>query len=64
MAYDYLKTRISPTKTKDTHVVVWEWAHGPVPKGKEVHHKNGNTKDNRLSNLELVTRSKNEKLSE
>lgn len=32
---------------------------GPCPKGKECHHKNGVRNDNRLDNLEWITRSEN-----
>lgn len=37
------------------HRLVWEAAHGPIPSGMQVHHKNGNKRDNRLENLELMT---------
>jgi hypothetical protein len=43
---------------------LWEYAHrkklglGPGSKDKVVHHKNGNIKDNRPSNLEVVSRAK------
>lgn len=37
------------------HRLVWETAHGPVPRGHHIHHKNGNKLDNDLSNLELMT---------
>jgi hypothetical protein len=32
---------------------VWQQAHGAIPKGCEVHHKNHNCSDDRLDNLEL-----------
>lgn len=41
----------------DTHWqnrYVWEQAYGEIPHGFEVHHKNGDAGDDRLSNLELV----------
>lgn len=40
------------------HIVVW-WQHNKtVPtKGFQIHHKNGNHRDNRIANLELLTAS-------
>ena len=37
---------------------------GPVKKGdgKEVHHKNGNTKDNSKKNLSVISKTKNRKM--
>ncbi len=36
------------------HRIVWVSAHGPIPRGWEVDHKNGKKTDNRLKNLEAV----------
>lgn len=41
------------------HRLVWMAAHGEIPNGYEINHKNGNKRDNRIANLELVTRSEN-----
>ena len=36
------------------HVLVWEKAHGPIPPGYQVHHKDENKLNNDLDNLELL----------
>jgi len=36
------------------HRIVWEKAHGPIPDGFQIHHKNHDRTDNRLKNLECV----------
>lgn len=46
-----------PTRFKAKHVVVWERAHGPLPKGHAVVFKNGDRRDIRRSNLILLSRS-------
>lgn len=46
-------------KNKAVHIIVAIAFIGPVPEGKEVHHKNENRGDPRLENLEYVTRQEN-----
>lgn len=41
------------------HRLIWESVHGPIPDGLEINHKNGVKDDNRIANLELVTKSEN-----
>jgi hypothetical protein len=36
------------------HRLVWERHHGKIPEGHHIHHKNGNCKDNRIENLEVL----------
>ena len=39
------------------HRVIWECLIGEIPKGFSIHHINGNRKDNRIENLEMVHKS-------
>lgn len=41
------------------HRLIWEFVNGPIPAWAEINHVNGVKKDNRISNLELVTPSEN-----
>jgi hypothetical protein len=41
------------------HRMIWQHVHGPIAAGMEINHKNGIKTDNRLANLELVTKSEN-----
>ena len=38
------------------HRLVWVWFHGYLPDEMEIHHVNRNRADNRIQNLELLTR--------
>lgn len=46
-------------KEHRAHRLIWEAVHGPIPDGLEPNHKNGVKTDNRIANLELVTRAQN-----
>jgi hypothetical protein len=37
------------------HILVWERANGPIPKGMEIHHIDGNPQNNNLSNLMMLS---------
>lgn len=41
------------------HRLIWEAVNGPIPDSREINHINGVKSDNRISNLELSTRSEN-----
>lgn len=61
----YLHMSGGPTRQERNYILlhrlVWMVANGEVPDGMEVNHKDGNKHNNRLSNLELITRSDNVK---
>lgn len=50
-------------KSYYVHRLVWEAFRGPIPDGKEIHHKDGNRRNNSLSNLQLVTKKEHTALS-
>lgn len=39
------------------HQEVWKAAHGPIPEGLVIHHKDGNPSNNALENLEALTQA-------
>lgn len=48
-----------PQKDVSVHRLVWQSFNGPIPQDYEINHLNGVKSDNRLCNLEAVTRSEN-----
>lgn len=46
-------------KPRLVSLLVWEAFNGPIPEGYEVNHINENKEDNRLENLNLMTRKEN-----
>ena len=46
------------------HRFIWEQNYGPIPKGYEIHHINGDGKDNRIENLMCLTHSEHLRLHE
>jgi hypothetical protein len=46
-------------RSRYAHRAIWESAYGPIAAGLEINHRNGVKSDNRLENLELVTRAEN-----
>jgi hypothetical protein len=48
-------------KTFYVHRIIYQAANGPIPKNKEINHIDLDKKNNKLSNLELVTHKQNMK---
>jgi hypothetical protein len=50
----YVYTMDEEGKVIFLHNLVWEAAHGPIPRGYQVYHINGDTLDNTRANLDIV----------
>lgn len=50
------------TLHKSMHRYVWEYYNGKIPKGFEIHHKDGNKSNNDISNLECIDSVEHKKL--
>lgn len=58
--YAYVNMSDAPRlKVEYVHRLIWKTFMGDIPEDREVHHKNDIKDDNRLENLELVTRQEN-----
>lgn len=57
----FVKTAHGERWERRAHVI-WRDAHGPVPRGQIIHHRNEDCTDDRLENLELVTRAEHARI--
>ena len=60
--YKYKKIKLKDGSTKDEHKLIWEQANGKIPKGFILHHKNRDGRDNRLENLDIISRAEHARL--
>jgi hypothetical protein len=61
--YGYRRVKVpGERRLRMEHVLVWERHHGPVPPGHELHHINGDKLDNRIENLQPVTRLEHKRI--
>lgn len=49
------------SKTYKEHRLVWELFYGPIPKGMDIHHKDGNKLNNSIKNLEAIEHGRHSK---
>jgi hypothetical protein len=59
----YLYIRVELNKWKELHRYNWEQVRGPVPPGHILRFLNGDTRDCRVENLELISRKDNMRLN-
>ena len=52
--YQRDRSKAHPKQERILHRVVWTDHYGAIPKGKHIHHKDGDWKNNSIFNLELV----------
>lgn len=60
--YGYRRVTQKDRRQRFEHVLIWEQHHGPVPPGMELHHVNGDKLDNRIENLQLVSRLEHKRI--
>ena len=54
---NYFVRKLTGRKELRLHREVWAFHNGPIPAGHDVHHKDENTENNDISNLECLTKS-------
>ena len=60
-SYEYIRSKINgKTDFRARHI--WIMANGSIPKDMMIHHINNNKQDDRLENLQLVSREEHGKL--
>jgi hypothetical protein len=64
MSSEYLHKRVGGRagKMRLAHHLVWEKEYGPIEKGYQIHHLDGNKKNNDLENLAKVTTSTHQRI--
>src|SRR6516165_8742067 len=55
--HDYKLIRLGPQHWVLEHILIASTKIRPLKKGEHIHHRNGNTLDNRVENLQIVSRS-------
>lgn len=60
--YGYRRITCRDRRQRFEHVLVWEAHQGPIPEGMELRHINGDKLDNRIENLQLVTRLEHKRI--
>lgn len=58
----YQSRKYSKGKSTQLHRAMWEFHHGPIPDGHQIHHINHNPLDNRIENLSCMTVTEHRRL--
>jgi hypothetical protein len=58
----YVRAWVNTTRPDYEHRLAWERVRGPIAPGLELHHINGDRRDNRIDNLLLVSSSEHRRI--
>jgi hypothetical protein len=50
----YVVVNLGNGKLERLHRLIWQSVYGPIPKGYEIHHRDGNKMNNEIANLSLL----------